>query len=119
MENLAEKTHLFGDLPEKGREALVQKFGSADYKALSPEMRQTFNKVIAQDLTGELSKIRASTLLYWGEDDTETPLWMAKVMEERIPDAGLVVEPGTGHFAYLERNEKFLRIVCSFLVEGR
>lgn len=117
--NLAEKTHLFGDLPEKGREALVQKFGSSDYKALSPEMRKTFNLVITQDLTDELPRIKASTLLYWGEQDTETPLWMAKVMEEKIPDAGLVVEPGVGHFAYLERNEKFLRIVRSFLVEGR
>lgn len=117
--NLAEKTHLFGDLPEKGREALVQRFGSADYRALSPEMRKTFNKVIAQDLTGELARINAPTLLYWGEEDTETPLWMARVMEERIPDAGLVVEPGTGHFAFLERNDRFLRIVRSFLVEGR
>ena len=33
--NLMDKTHLFGSLPERGREALVQKFGSADYKALS------------------------------------------------------------------------------------
>ena len=82
-------------------------------------MRKTFNLVIAQDLTDELPRIKASTLLYWGEQDTETPLWMAKVMEEKIPDAGLVVEPGVGHFAYLERNEKFLRIVRSFLVEGR
>ena len=117
--NLAEKTHLFGDLPEKGREALVQKFGSADYKALTPEMRKTFNKVIAQDLTQELPKIRASTLLFWGAEDTETPLWMAKVMEEKIPDAGLVVEAGAGHFAYLERNPVFLRVVRSFLLEGR
>ena len=117
--NLAEKTHLFGDLPEKGREALVQKFGSPDYRALTPEMRKTFNKVIAQDLTQELPKIRASTLLFWGAQDTETPLWMAKVMEEKIPDAGLVVEEGTGHFAYLERNDKFLRVVRSFLLEGR
>ena len=117
--NLADKTHLFGDLPEKGREALVQKFGSADYKALTPEMRRTFNMVIAQDLTPELPKIKASTLLFWGAEDTETPLWMAKVMEEKIPDAGLVVEEGAGHFAYLERNQVFLRVVRSFLLEGR
>jgi len=117
--DLAEKTHLFGSLPEKGREALVQKFGSPDYRALTPEMRKTFNKVIAQDLTDELHKIKAPTLLYWGAEDTETPLWMAKVMEEKIPDAGLVVEAGAGHFVYLERNVKFLRIVRSFLVEGR
>ena len=44
---------------------------------------------------------------------------MAQVMQERIPDAGLVVEPGVGHFAYLERQATFLSILNSFLVEGR
>ena len=117
--NLAEKTHLFGSLPQKGREALIQKFGSPDYRVLTPEMRQTFNKVISLDLSDCLCRVKAPTLLYWGAQDTETPLWMAKVMEERIPDAGLVVEEGAGHFAYLEQNRKFLRIVHSFLLEGR
>ena len=117
--NLAEKTHMFGSLPEKGREALVQRFGSEDYRVLTPEMRKTFNLVINQDLTEYLEKIRASTLLYWGEEDTATPLWMGQLMEEKIPDAGLVVEKGYGHFVYLEQNAKFLRIVSSFLLEGR
>ena len=116
---LAEKTHLFGNLPERGREALVQTFGSPDYRALSPEMRKTFVKVISLDLTDRLEQIKAPTLLYWGAQDTETPLWMAQVMQERIPDAGLVVEEGAGHFAYLEHSAKFLRIVRSFLLEGR
>ena len=115
--NLAEKTHLFGDLPDKGREALIQKFGSPDYRALTPSMRQTFNKVISLDLTDRLEKIHASTLLYWGAQDTETPLWMGQLMQEKIPDAGLVVEEGTGHFAYLECNARFLRIVSSFFLE--
>ena len=117
--NLADKTHLFGDLPEKGREALVQRFGSADYKVLDPQMRKTFVKVISQDLTEYLPRIKAPTLLYWGAQDTETPLWMAEVMKEKIPDAGLVVEQGAGHFAYLEHSATFLRILDSFLLEGR
>ena len=117
--NAMEKTHLFGDLPDRGREALVQKFGSPDYRVLSPQMRQTFNKVIALDLSDRLESIKAPTLLYWGAQDTETPLWMGQMMQENIPDAGLVVEEGCGHFAYLEQNAKFLRIVRSFLLEGR
>lgn len=117
--NLLDKTRLFGSLPEKGREALVQTFGSADYRALSPEMRKTFVKVISLDLTDELPRIKAPTLLYWGAQDTETPLWMGKLMEERIPDAGLVIEEGAGHFAYLEHSRTFLRVVHSFLLEGR
>jgi len=117
--NVLDKTHLFGSLPEKGREALVQQFGSEDYKVLSPMMRQTFNKVIGLDLTDRLPMIKASTFLFWGSEDTATPLWMGQLMEEKIPDAALVVEEGAGHFAYIERNAKFLRIVRSFLLEGR
>ncbi|MBP3655362.1 MAG: alpha/beta hydrolase [Clostridia bacterium] len=117
--DLAERTHLFGSLPGRGREALVQRFGSPDYKALTPEMRQTFNKVISLDLSDRLAEVKAPTLLYWGAQDTETPLWMGQLMEERIPDAGLVVEEGAGHFAYLEQNRRFLAIVRSFLLEGR
>ena len=117
--NLMDKTHLFGSLPERGREALVQKLGSADYKALSPEMRKTFVKIISLDLTDELPRVKAPTLLYWGAEDTETPLWMGKLMEEKIPDAGLVVQKGAGHFAYLEHNQAFLRIAKNFLLEGR
>ena len=117
--NALDKTHLFGDLPEKGREALIQKFGSPDYRALTPQMRKTFNQVISLDLTDRLEMIKAPTLLYWGAQDTETPLWMAQTMKERIPDAGLVVEENAGHFAYLEQNARFLRIAKSFLMEGR
>lgn len=117
--NLMEKAHVFGSLPEKGREALIQKFGSPDYRALTPEMRKTFNQVIALDLTDRLPLVKAETLLFWGEEDTETPLWMGQKMEELIPDAALIKESGTGHFAYLERAEKFGRIIRSFLTEGR
>lgn len=112
--NLAEKTRLFGSLPERGREALVQRFGSEDYRALDPEMRKTFNKVISLDLTDRLSDIKAPTLLFWGAQDTETPLWMGQLMRERIPDAGLVVEENAGHFAYLEKSGVFLRVLHSF-----
>ena len=41
------------------------------------------------------------------------------MMEEKIPDAALIVEEGCGHFAYLESSAKFLRITSSFLLEGR
>ena len=96
-------------------EALVQHFGSADYRALTPFMRQTFNRVIAQDLTPCLAKIKSPVLLVWGENDTATPLWMGQLMEKEIPDAGLVVLKGCGHFAYLDKYGEFRLIAESFL----
>lgn len=100
------------------REALIQKFGSADYRALSKGMRPTFNRVIQQDLRPHLPKIQSPALLIWGAKDAETPLWMGQVMEKEIPDAGLVVFEDAGHFAYLDRYPDFRAIVMKFLEES-
>lgn len=96
-------------LREVGRSAL----GSDDLKnagALEP----IFRKVIAEDLVPFAARIRAATLLIWGDQDQDTPLWQAHILEKMIPDAGLVVFPGAGHFAYQERLPDFVRIVDTF-----
>jgi len=103
---------------EAFREALIQKFGSADYRALSPTMRPTFNRIIHQDLRPYLPKIQSPALLVWGARDEQTPLWMGQIMEKEIPDAGLVVFEGAGHFAYLDRYADFRAIVRKFLEES-
>lgn len=105
----------FRALGEKGQAALVEKYGSADYKALSPGMRQTFVKVISEDLSPLLPQVKASTLLVWGENDTETPLWMGQRMEKEIADAGLVVFENDDHFAYLRQWPRFVRVAQAFL----
>lgn len=102
---------------EKAEEHLRQIYGSRDYNALDEEMRKTFVKVISQDLTDLYARFRASTLLVWGDADTETPLWMGRKMEELIPDAGLVVLEGGTHFAYLEQISRFNLIAQHFLKE--
>ena len=98
-------------------EKLRQKYGSRDYNALDEEMRKTFVKVISQDLSDLYPKFRQSTLLIWGDADTETPLWMGKQMEKLIPDAGLVILEGGTHFAYLEQAGRFDVIAQHFLKE--
>ncbi len=113
----AEKLHIFGSLTDKWQEALIQKYGSKDYAALSPEMRKTFVKVVNYDQTEKLHCIRNSTLLVWGDKDTETPLWMGQQMEKEIPDSALIVLNGGTHFAYLEHAARFAAIAHSFLVE--
>ena len=113
---VAKKTHLFGSLPDKWQENLVQKYGSRDYAALSPEMRKTFVKVVGYDQSALLSHIKNPTLLIWGDRDTETPLWMGQPMEKEIADSGLVVLEGGTHFAYLEQAARFQTIVRQFLL---
>jgi pimeloyl-ACP methyl ester carboxylesterase len=80
-------------------------------------MRETFRRVIAEDLAERLPRIRIPTLLVWGEDDEDTPLWMASRMESLLPDAGLVVLPGAGHYAYADQPVRFAQIARTFLVD--
>ena len=96
-------------------EKVRQKYGSRDYNALDEEMRKTFVRIINLDLSDRYSQFHAPTLLVWGDADTETPLWMAKQMEESIPDAGLVILENGSHFAYLEQLRRFNTIVRQFL----
>lgn len=95
----------------------VQNAGSADYRALPQIMRRTFSLVVGENLRSLLKRIQNPTLLLWGEADTETPLWMAKVMEEDIPDCGLVTYAGAGHFAYLEKWNEFAHVIAHYLLD--
>ncbi len=111
------KTVVLAPLADKLKKMAQEKYGSRDYNALDDEMKKTFVRVIGQDLTELYPQIRQSTLLIWGDRDTETPLWMGQEMEKRIPDAGLVVLEGGTHFAYLEQLDRFSRIAEHFLEE--
>lgn len=89
--------------------------GSADYNAASPVMRGTLSRVVNEDLRRHMPHITAPTLLIWGGNDTATPLRDARIMERLIPDAGLVVFDGAGHYSFLERPAQFAAILDSFL----
>ena len=117
MAGLAEKTVILAPAARKMREYFQHKYGSRDYNALDEEMKKTFVRVISLDLSDLYDRISIPTLLLWGDQDTETPLWMGKRMEEMIPDAGLVLLEGGTHFAYLEQIDRFALITRRFLLE--
>lgn len=99
---------------ERLRDALVSRAASADY-ATAGELRPTLVKLVNADLRPYLPRIVAPTLLIWGADDTDTPPAMAAAMERLIPDAGLVVLDGAGHYSYLDQPARFARIVSHFV----
>jgi pimeloyl-ACP methyl ester carboxylesterase len=88
--------------------------GSADYRNASPMMRQCMVMAVNEDLTELLPRIKQDTLLIWGDKDTATPISDGKLMEERIPNSGLCVLEGCGHFSFLEKPGQFKSIMRSF-----
>ncbi len=84
-------------------EDMRRKRGSADYNSATPVMRATLVKVVNEDLEPLMHLVKCPTLLIWGDLDTATPLSDAKKMEELIPDTGLVVCEGAGHFSFAQQ----------------
>ncbi|WP_100400639.1 alpha/beta fold hydrolase [Bacillus sp. FJAT-44742] len=107
----------------KYREEILNKIkgkvGSADYKNVSGVMQQSLVHVVNEDLQHHLPDIKVPTLLVWGENDEATPVEDGKLMEEKIPDAGLVVLKGAGHYAYLDNLNEFLVIIDNFLQKDK
>jgi pimeloyl-ACP methyl ester carboxylesterase len=101
---------------KKWLENYRNRHNSKDYQALDEGMRKTFQKIISFDSREFLSKIKHKTLLVWGEQDTETPLWMAKELKEKIAGSRLSVIPG-GHFAFMQYPDPFCDLVLDFLEE--
>jgi pimeloyl-ACP methyl ester carboxylesterase len=99
---------------ERMRDMLVSRAASTDYAAAG-ELRPTLVKLVNADLRPYMPDIAAPTLLVWGKDDAETPVAMAREMERLIPDAGLVVLEGAGHYSYLDQGARFARIVSHFI----
>ena len=99
---------------DKFGEFMKKYIGSRDYKAASPMMRQILVNTVNEDLSAYASQIEEPTLLIWGDNDTEAPIEEAKMLEKIMPDAALIVLPGT-HYAYLENLGQILNILHSFL----
>lgn len=90
-------------------------YGSADYNAAPEVLRKTLVSLVNTDLRDILPNINCPTLLIWGDKDTATPIEDAKTIESLIPDAGLCVLEGTGHYSFLEKPYQAHKILQSFI----
>lgn len=99
-----------------------QNFRSLFYKTIkrtdyleAEKLRETFLKVIDEDLTPLLGKIRSPTLIIWGEKDQEVPLKFAKMLTQKIPHSRLCILKSCGHFPFLEKPKELAKAINSFV----
>ena len=96
---------------------LQDRSGSQDCRNAHGVMRETFVKVVNDDVSPLLPKVSCPVLLVWGSNDTAAPLWMGQQMEREMQDAGLAIFEGDDHFAYWNQAERFNRVLDAFLKE--
>lgn len=77
-------------------------FGSREYRSLTPLMRESYKKIVNEDLREEAGRIARPVLYLYGERDKETPLSSGRILHECTAGSKLAVFKGCGHFAHLE-----------------
>lgn len=102
---------LFPDALEEFRRS----HGSVDYNSATPVMRQTLVNTVNEDIVEYMPNMKMPVLLVWGENDDATPLSDAKIMEQLMPDAGLVTLKNCGHYSFLEQQFTFNKVLASFM----
>jgi pimeloyl-ACP methyl ester carboxylesterase len=91
-------------------------FYSPDYLALDSVMKKSFVKIVGENLDYTLPFIKNQTLLIFGENDKDTPLYMAKRFNSGIKNSKLVILKDAGHFAFVDKSIKFNLEMREFLL---
>jgi len=89
-------------------------FGSKEYRTLSPVMKESYKKIVNEDLRTDATRVQNRVLLVQGKEDRTTPMTEARVYLRAFPDARLRVIDG-GHFAFAESPLAFNLTVEEFL----
>ena len=89
--------------------------GSSDYRNASNIMREILVLTVNLDITCEVKKIKAPTLLIWGTDDSAVNIRDAYLLESLLADAAVIVYENCTHYAYLEDLPRSIRIIDNFI----
>ncbi|MFH1841161.1 MAG: alpha/beta hydrolase [Candidatus Nealsonbacteria bacterium] len=90
--------------------------GNRDYYLIKNQvMKETFKKVISEDLSSLLPEIKAKTLIVWGEKDKLTPLESAFLIKKKVSNSILEVIPKIGHNPHLEAPDILADKILKFI----
>jgi pimeloyl-ACP methyl ester carboxylesterase len=88
---------------------------------LAPDVRTALiarmQQLVLQEPTPWLARIRAPTLLLWGEQDAMIPPANARDYQAAMPQASLVLLPGVGHLPHEEAPAASLAALQEFLLK--
>ncbi len=92
-------------------------FGSKEYRSLSPVQKESYKKIVNEDLREYAPRIGNKTCLIYGADDKTTPFEEeGKIFYSLIEGSRLYRVRG-GHFCFSEYPDEFNAIALKFLTE--
>ena len=90
-------------------------FGSAEYRTLSPLMRESYKKIVNEDLREDAKRISRPVLFINGTEDTAVPPAAVKVYLASVRESKVFWMEGCGHFAFLDDQIAFNAAAEEFL----
>jgi pimeloyl-ACP methyl ester carboxylesterase len=78
-------------------------------------LKETFLRVIREDLSEQARKISIPTLLLWGAEDTETPVVDGKKFADLIKNSKLKIYSSAGHFVHHEKTSEVVAAIKEFI----
>lgn len=95
-------------------ERFMSMFGSRDYRNAG-EMRDSFKKIVKEDIRDKFSEISVPTLVIWGDADKETPLIDGVEISRFIKDSQLKIIKDANHFPFITNTATFFKLVKDFV----
>jgi pimeloyl-ACP methyl ester carboxylesterase len=104
-------------IPRKIQKIIVKRlFGARDWGNCPREMKETFQKVIAEPCIGAaLHEIKNEVLLIWGKKDTVTPIAAGRIFNKKLKNSHLKVISDGRHGIHRTHTEKVAEFVVDFL----
>jgi pimeloyl-ACP methyl ester carboxylesterase len=105
----------FKHLKPVAKKTLYRLFRVHDYEKANPVMRETLIRVTQEDLRPLLSFVHVPTDIFWGTEDTYTPVSDAYVMQRGIKDSKLHVFQGVRHRVHRDKAAEIAAVIISNL----
>lgn len=99
------------------RKFIYKKIGSEDYIAAAGDefFEETYASITKDNYENLLSTIKSKTLIVWGDKDSDTPIQMAEILNEKIPNSELKIFENAGHYSFMGNEEEFVRGLVDFV----
>jgi pimeloyl-ACP methyl ester carboxylesterase len=97
------KIGLFKMLKSIGGGALSRVFASKDVAGMSQSMYETFKIVVNEDFSDIFASYEGRALIFWGKEDTATPLWSGEKVTSLISNSTFYPLKGD-HFFFLKHS---------------
>lgn len=94
-----------------------KRFGSEEYRSLSPLMKESYKKIVNEDLSDCAARVGCPTLLLYGASDRVTPPEEEGSAFHRLIGGSRLDLVRGGHFCFCEQPQAFNRKLYKFLSE--